>query len=153
MEKNIKTVESLTSAAGRSYGRIIGLFTKLGDIGYNSYCTLYETYVLPVANYAAGVWGFKDYSAPRVLQNSINRFYLGVHRFAPNAAASIEMNIANIRMARWTEMVRLHNRIMGFQETRIPRQVYEWEVNEGSRWWLREVSHICNGFHLPPPTA
>ena len=31
-----KTVEALTSAAGRSYGRIIGLFKQLGNMGYHT---------------------------------------------------------------------------------------------------------------------
>ena len=52
---NARTIGALTSAAGRSYGRIIGLFKHLGDMGYNSFCTLYDSYVIPVANYAAGV--------------------------------------------------------------------------------------------------
>ena len=60
---NVKTVEALTAAAGRSYGRIVGLFKELGDMGYHTYSTLYHSYILPVANYAAVVWGFKDHPA------------------------------------------------------------------------------------------
>ncbi len=82
-----KTVSALTAAASRSYGRIVGMFKHLGDMGYRTFCTLYHSYVEPIANYAAAVWGFRDHSAPRVLQN--RRFYLGVHRFAPVSATSI----------------------------------------------------------------
>ncbi len=87
---NKKTVEALTSATGRSYGRI-------------------------VANYAAGVWGFKVYSAPRVLQRRVNRFYLGVHRYAANAATSIEMDVTDIRYCRWLEILRYYNCIYGLK--------------------------------------
>ena len=38
---NAKTVEALTSAASRSYGRIVGMFRKLGDMGYNSFISLW----------------------------------------------------------------------------------------------------------------
>ena len=69
-----KTVDALTAAAGRSFGRIVDIFRKVGDLGYRSYNTLYESYVLPVANYAAAVWGFRDHPAPRVLQNRLHRF-------------------------------------------------------------------------------
>ena len=58
---NDKTVESLTAAAGRSYGRMINLFRKLGDMGCNAYCTLYNSYITPIVNYGAAVWGFSDY--------------------------------------------------------------------------------------------
>ena len=74
---NQKTVEALTAAAGRSYGRIVGLFKKLGDMGYNTFVTLLQSYVFPVANYGAAVWGFEDYQAPQVLQNKISRFFSG----------------------------------------------------------------------------
>ena len=60
---NEKTVEALTSAAGRSFGRIVNIFKSMGDMGYETYHTLYYSYVLPVANYAAGVWGFKKLSS------------------------------------------------------------------------------------------
>ncbi len=41
---NTKTVEALTSAAGRSYGRIVGLIKQIGNMGYHTFCMLYETY-------------------------------------------------------------------------------------------------------------
>ena len=43
-------------------------------------------------NYASGVWGFKEFAAPQVLQNRISRFFLGIHKFAPLAATKIEMD-------------------------------------------------------------
>ena len=46
-----KTVGALSAGAGRSFGRIIDILRKLGDMGIKTYSTLYESYVLPVANY------------------------------------------------------------------------------------------------------
>ena len=92
-----KTVDALSAGAGRSFGRIINIFRKLGDIGIKTYSTLYESYVLPVANYASAVWGFKDHSAPRILQNKINRFHLGVHKYSPVCSTNLEMSLPNIR--------------------------------------------------------
>ena len=48
--KNAKTVEALTSAASTSYGRIVGMFHKLGD---NSFINLNKSHILPVANCGA----------------------------------------------------------------------------------------------------
>ena len=80
---NTKTVESLTVVAGRPFGRIVNMFQHMGNMGYCTYTNLCDSYVLPVANYGAAVWGFADYPAPQVLQNRMHRFFLGVHRFAP----------------------------------------------------------------------
>ena len=75
-----KTVKVLTSAAGCSHGTIVELLKEYGNMEYCTFCTLYETYVLPVANYGTRMWGFKN-SAPQVLQHRINDFYLGVSRY------------------------------------------------------------------------
>ena len=116
-----KTVESLTSAAGRSFERMVGLFKQLGNMGYSTYCTLYETYVLPIVNYGAGVWGFDLFTAPQVLQNRIKRYYLGVHRYSANASTSMEMNILSIRYSRWLEVLRYFNRLMTLDDHRLPK--------------------------------
>ena len=37
--KDTKTVEALTATAGCSFGRIVGIFRKIGDLGYRSFTT------------------------------------------------------------------------------------------------------------------
>ena len=113
---NEMTVEALTSATSRSYGRIKGIVKNIGDMGHSSFMSLYDSYIMSVADSAAGVWRFKDYSALRVLQNKIAQFYHGVHRLAPVPATNIEMSIPNIQFHRWLELVRYHNRIVNLTE-------------------------------------
>ena len=100
-----RTVDALTSATGRSFGRIVNIFKHMGDMGYETYSTLCDSYVLPVANYAARVWGFGVFPAPQVLQNRIQHFYLGVHRFAPLPATWTEMDWLDMRHLRWLEVL------------------------------------------------
>ncbi len=149
--KDDKTVEALTAAAGRSFSRIVDIFRKVGDLGHKSFNTLYESYVLPIANYAAAVWGFRDHPAPRVLQNRTHRFYLGVHRFASIAATSIEMDQPLIRTTRWLEMLRYHNRNMNLSDHRWPKIIYKYDVLKRKNTWVSEIEHICQLLHLPRP--
>ncbi len=67
------------------------------------------------------VWGFKDHSAPSVLQNPIHRFYLGVLRFAGVTGTGIEMDQPLIRMVRQLGMLKYHNRILKLNEDRWPK--------------------------------
>ena len=85
-------VEALTLAAGRSFGRIVDISEKMGDMGYETYDTLCHSHVLPMANYVAGVWGFKNYPASQVLQNRTTRLFFVVHRFAALPAMKTEMD-------------------------------------------------------------
>ena len=71
--KNTKTTEILTASAKRAFGSIINMFKHLGNMGYKTYTTLYNSNILSIANYAGGVWGFQEYNNTRVLQNKAIR--------------------------------------------------------------------------------
>ena len=114
------TVEALTSSASRSYGRIVNMFKRLSNMGIRTYDTLYTSYVVPIMNYAAGVWGFTNFDEQQTLQHHIMHYFLGVHKFAPIPAVSIEMDWMGTRFLRWVDMVRLRNRIASMSEDRLP---------------------------------
>ena len=97
------------------------------------------------------MWGFGDYPAPKVLQNRINRFYMGVHKFASNACVAIEMNVPTLRVCRWLEILRYHNRVMLLDEHRLPSKIYNFDVNSGKNAWVSEVKEITVALHLPGP--
>ena len=149
--KDDKTVQALTATVGRSFGRIVDIFRKIGDMGHKSFLTLFDAYILPIANYAAAVWGFRDHTAPRVLQNRIHRFYLGVHHFASVAATGIEMDQPLIRSVRWLEMLHYHDRILKLPADRWPRVIYEYDILQRKHTWVSVVDHICRVLHLPRP--
>ena len=150
---NAKTVDALTAAAGRSYGRIVNIFKYMGNMGYSTYCMLYESYVLPVANYAAAVWGYQDYPAPQVLQNRIERFFLGVHRFAANAAVQNEMNLLSMRYTCWLETLRFYNRLINLKDSRVTKAILNWDCIEGCRGWLQDVRLIAHKLDIPAPLS
>ena len=118
----------------------------MSDLEYNSFSTLYNSYVVPVANYGAAGWDYNDYPAPRVLQKIVNRFYLGVHRFATAACVSIEMNLPTLKSCRWLEMLRYHNRIMLLKEDRLPKLIYKYDVNSNKNAWVSEILHEISIF-------
>ena len=44
--------EILTSSARRAFGRIVGVFKKLKNMGHRTFEALYESNILSIANYA-----------------------------------------------------------------------------------------------------
>ena len=48
-----KNVEIITACASRSFGKIHSIFKKMGNMGIQSYETLYESYVDPIINCAS----------------------------------------------------------------------------------------------------
>ncbi len=112
--------------------------------------TYIHTYT--VANYAAGVWGFKCFPAPQVLLNRMTRFFLGVHRFAPLPATKTEMDWLEMKMYRWLEITRLLNRITAMSPDRLPRRVLTWDYKVGTKGWLNDTLQVCIALDIPAPT-
>ncbi len=144
-----QTVEALTASASRSFGRIVNMFRKLQNMGIRTYETLYHSYVEPIMNYGAAVWGYGDYSDPQVLQNRIMRYFLGCHKFAPTPAVQIEMDWLCTRFQRWVEMVRFRNRLASMPESRLPRVIYNWDKSLKTNAWARSVDMILHYVNLP----
>ncbi len=44
------TIKALSLSANRAFGRVVTIFKKLGNLGYKSYVTLFNTYILPILN-------------------------------------------------------------------------------------------------------
>ena len=86
-----------------------------------------------------------------VLQNRIERFFLGVHRFAPLAATWIEMDWLNIGQIRKLEMMRLLNRIASMPESRLPKKIFRWEIINGCCAWVGEILSICQELSILSP--
>ena len=61
-------------------------------MGIKTFETLYTSYVTPIANYGSAICGFKESHDAQVLQNRVARYYLGVNKFTPVAATSIELD-------------------------------------------------------------
>ncbi len=137
-----KTVEALTAGASRSFGRIVNIFRKLKNMGIRSYETLFNTYVVPIMNYASGVWGYADQNAPQVLQNRIQRYYLGVHKFTSVVATQLEFDWANVRSLRWVEIARYFNRLQNMNDDRIPVLVHKWDRSLKTQAWFSDLKHI-----------
>ena len=97
-------------------------------MGFKLYLTLFQTYVLPIINYATGVWSYTELCEPQVLLNWILRFYLGVNKFTPNPTVKLEMDIMDAKMLRWVEFVHLKNRICRMAKDRLPYyKVHKWK--------------------------
>ena len=145
---NDNHVSTVTAAASRSFGRIHSIFKSTGNLGINTYQTLYSSYVESIMNYASGVWGFRNFNDPQLLQNRIMRFFLGVHRFAPNAGVKLELDWLECREVRWLNMLRLYNRISKMDTDRLPKIILNWDKSLALDTWGSEIKHIAANIGL-----
>ncbi len=121
------TIEVLTSAASRLFGRVVNLFKCLKNMGIKTFDMLYRTYVTTIANCGCAVWGFHEANDPQVLQNRVCRYYLGVHKFTLVAATQIIMDWPDMKTLRWVEILRYKNRLCDMNPDRLPVKLYKLE--------------------------
>ena len=110
--------------------------------------TLFNTGVVPILDYGSGIWGNKLANAANVIQNKALRFYLGVHRFAPNCAIYGESGWLNPKLRRQLEIIRLWNRLVIMDDDRLTKKVFLWDKSICNNNWTNDIVTIINRLDL-----
>ena len=124
----------LSDSAGRALGAVLNITRFCRDLGYRAFTQLFNSCVCPVADYAAGVWGFSKHSTRDVTQDRAMRYFLGVHKLAPKLAVAGDMGWEPPGVRRKGEMVRLWNRLIAMPDSRLTKQIFLWDISTGNAW-------------------
>ena len=73
-------VSILSQSSSRALGTIISKHFSVGGFPHEPYRRMYDTLVAPVMDYAAEVWGAKNYDQCHTVQHRAMRTFLGVSR-------------------------------------------------------------------------
>ena len=136
------TASVLADSAGRALGAIYNKFKLNKGFGYDTYTTLYESGVIPIMDYCAGVWGYNVLDKIDTVQNRALRLYLGVHKFAPNKAINADMGWITSRTRRHISMLSLWNRLVQMDDNRLTKQVFLWDKTHNG--WCKNIKDIMN---------
>ncbi len=141
-------VEVLANSAGRALGGIIAKFRSLKDMGVETYSKLYHNCVTPVMDYCAGVWGFYKNPKAEAVHNRAMRYYLGVHKFAPNLAVSGDMGWDPCKVRWGIEMLRFWNRLVRMSDDRLVKRVFNWDYNIQLNNWSSEINMLLGNVQM-----
>lgn len=72
------------------------------------------------------------------------RFYLGVHKFVPNAALTAEMAWLKPLYSRYLCIIRFWNRLLKMDENRITKRVFIEDYNKCHKNWSHNVKMILS---------
>ena len=144
------TASVLAGSGSRALGGIISKFKKLKGLGFNTYSSLYQSGVIPILDYCSGVWGYQQYSQIDSVQNRAVRFFLGIHRFAPNLAINGDTGWIPCHVRRKVNLLRFWNRLVKFENSRLTKKVFLWDHarrrSVGS--WSSDVYKILGDLNL-----
>ncbi len=99
-------------------------------------------------DYSADVWGFCEYNSLDVVQHKAMRFSLGVSRFTPINALYGDIGWLMPKYHRWLSMVRLWNRFVSLNDSRLTRAVFLQDVAINTENWSSEIQDIFTEFGL-----
>ena len=120
-------------------------------MNYSTYSKLYNACVVPVIDYAASIWGYKNFTKPNTIQNKAMRIYLGVHRFAPVAGLEGDMGWLSPQYRRWLEMLRFWNRLISLEDTRLTKKLFNHMHSlsrEADTDWCGNIRSILSFINL-----
>ena len=120
---NNSGVDVLSKSAGRALGGLINKFRYIKGMGFKTYSTIFETCVNPIMTYAAEIWGFKDYSNLESVQCRAMKYYLGVHKYAPNVAVQGDCGLLKCKYVQWLAMCRFWNRLHSMDQNRLTYKI------------------------------
>ena len=141
-------VSALCESANRALGGVISKFKQLNDLSYDVFIKLYETGVIPVVNYGAGVWGYDKYEICDKLQNKAMCYFLGVSKFAPTAALIGDLNVMPIMFTRWRCIIQLWNRLLRLDSNRLTKRVFLYDRSIMYNNWSSDIKSLLDRLDL-----
>lgn len=149
-EKNDFThnAEALAKGAGRALGGIINKIHTLKEFGFNSYEKLYTSCIIPILDYSASVWGFKQFQQIDNVQNRAMRYFLGVHSFSPVLLLTGDTGWLPSTYRRWGSMLRFWNRLIKMDNDRLTKKVFEFDYAKGINNWSFDIKEVMKKLGL-----
>jgi len=143
------TADTLSGAANRALGAIISKYKQINGLGYYTYTKLYNSGVCPILDYCSEIWGFKEFKQIEAIQHKAIRIFLGVHRYTPLPAVDGDMGWSACATRRKVAMFRFWNRLMDMEDDRLPKTVFNWDVNlTGIKSWSKDMESLFSKLDL-----
>ena len=107
--------------------------------------------VQSVIDYSAAVWGTKSISSISAVQNCACRFFLGLGRYAPNAAVNGDMGWPAPEHRQWMCITRKWCRLVNLDESLITEKVFKAHLDQGNprhKTWCYRVKMFYQQIEL-----
>ncbi len=138
------TASTLSGAADRTLGSIILKFKSLKNVGFETFSKLYHSGVAPIMDYYSGIWGYGNLEMCQKIQQCAIRFYLGVHPKTPLLALEGDVGSKYPNVRSHTEMLRFWNRVLNMDESRLTRQMFEYDYKRCKINWCNDMKQLFN---------
>ena len=150
----------VVQSASRALGLLISKDKVVGGMPFECCTQCYSATVQSIIDYSAAIWGTKSMSCINAVQNRACRYFLGLGRYAPNAAINGDMGWLSPEHSQWMCIARKWCRLANMDESLLAKKIFLSHLTQGSTnrkiWCYRvkmffieiEHEHICQGHRL-----
>ncbi len=93
--------------------------------------------------YCAGVWSSQEFESLDRVQIRSMRYFLGVNKYTPTHALYGDMAWVNMpKYRRWKSQLRLWNRLVEMENSRLTRRVFIWDSTLCPNNWSSDTFEI-----------
>ena len=149
----VESVNHVITNANRSLSRLISKSRSAGGFPYSAFTKLFQSLVVTVVDYSAGLWGFKFHSKIQVIQNRAMRFFLNVNMNVPIAALQGEMGWVPMRVHIRLAVLRLWHRLCTLPDGRLTGDIFRWSCNladSGVHNWAADARDLLKETQFNP---
>ena len=127
------TVNVLSQSANRALGVVISK-TKLLGLNYDGFTTLYNSYVRPIMEYGAELWGGKQYQSMTNIYTKACRFFMKVPKHTPIMAIHGDMGWIHPYARQQGVVARLWYRLCQMDQNRLQFKIFKSSLNHVNSW-------------------
>ena len=132
-------MRTLSNASSRAFASMLGKAHCVGGFNYATYTKIYYNCVVPMMDYAAGIWGTKRYNSPDIVQRKAMRYFLGTTKYTAIPALEGDMGWYPPYIRHQVETVRLHGLVSTIHQAPGGDCMTTWagiHHTSGTRWRL-----------------
>ena len=132
-------IKARSDAASRAFGGIVSKCKQYSDVGYNTYCHLFDPFVVPVQDYACKIWWNSNINICDKITERAMRYYLGVNNLTPLPALYSEMGWLKCKYRHYIHVIRFWNRLVNMDNHRLIKHIFQSDALF-FYWWRKSGS-------------
>ena len=122
---------------------------RTGHLSVKASVGIWKTLVRPILEYAAEVWGEKNWEEAEKLQRKMGRRILGMKDKTSNEAVLGDLGWWPLKARRDMIRLRYWRKLLIMNPNRLPKLIYEWELcDQEAAAWLNYTKKLLISFKL-----
>ncbi len=140
--------KALSKSASRALGSLASKFYAFGGMTYKVFTKLYNSLIIPITTYGAGIWGVNQYKEINDIQLRASKIFLGLSKSAPNNAAMGDIGWASMYGHQLSEVFRLRVRLTNMKTNRLTKVIFV-EAKKYNQFTEAKVNDLFKKYDVP----